>query len=103
MAQQALDKPNPYNTPINHSSLLLNPSTTHPSFGGAGGGPHFSLLLSPSTLPPSFGGDGGGPHSSLIPNPSPQNLYLIQLLQRVFAQCFELRRRHTCNAFKLVR
>lgn len=81
MAQQALDKLNPYNTPINHSSLLLNPSTLHPSFGG----------------------DGGGSHSSLIPNPSTQTLYLIQLPQRVFAQCFELRRRHTCNAFKLVR
>ncbi|EPH18753.1 hypothetical protein HMPREF1475_00662 [Hoylesella oralis HGA0225] len=44
MAQQALDKPNPYNTPINHSSLLLNPSTLHPSFGGAGGGPHSSFF-----------------------------------------------------------
>ncbi|EPH16049.1 hypothetical protein HMPREF1475_02129 [Hoylesella oralis HGA0225] len=103
MAQETLDKPNPYNTPINHSSLLLNPSTTHPSFGGAGGGHHSSLIPNPSPTHPSFGGDGGGPHSSLIPNPPPQALYLIQLLQRVFAQCFELRRRHTCNAFKLVR
>ncbi|ETD15817.1 hypothetical protein HMPREF1199_02512 [Hoylesella oralis CC98A] len=45
MAQQNLGKSNPYNTPINHSSLISNPSPLHPSFGGDGGGPHPSCNI----------------------------------------------------------